>query len=129
VNLGKIMASGYNPQAVMDALERRDYELVLREAFQYASAGNPDAQCMVSLLYRCGYGVERDLAKAEEWLLRATAQNHALARNNLGTLYAIGGEGLSQGIDKAQECYVQAKELGFNCAEPYPPSTSEGAKS
>jgi len=83
---------------------------------------------MVSLLYQCGYGVERDLAKAEEWLLRASAQYDALAWNNLGTLYAIGGEELSQGMGKSHEWYVRAKELAFDCAEPYPPGTSEDAQ-
>jgi TPR repeat protein len=108
------MANGYNPEAVMNAFERRDYDSVKREAFPYATAGNPAAQCMVSLLYQCGSGVERDLTKAEAWLLRA--------------LYAIAGEGLSQGIEKSHECYVRAKELGFDGAEPYPPGTSEDAQ-
>jgi TPR repeat protein len=122
------MANGYNPEAAMNAFERRDYDSVKREAFPYATAGNPAAQCMVSLLYQCGSGVERDLTKAEAWLLRATAQNDALAWNGLGTLYAIAGEGLSQGIEKSHECYVRAKELGFDGAEPYPPGTSEDAQ-
>jgi TPR repeat protein len=122
------MANGYNPEAVMNAFERPDYDLVKREAFPYATAGYPAAQCMVSLLYQCGYGVERDLAKAEACLLRATAQNDALAWASLGTLYAIGGEGLLQGSEKSHECYVRAKELGFDCAEPYLPGTSEDAQ-
>ena len=110
----------------MAAFERKDYEFVFGEAMQHAISGNPDAQCMISLLHQCGFGVPRDLAKAEEWLLKATAQESALAWNNLGTLYAAGGAGLSQGKEKAHECYLRAKELGFDCGYPYPPGTSEG---
>jgi TPR repeat protein len=115
----------YNQNEVMDAFERGDYKSVLREALSHASAGNPAAQCMISLLYQCGYGVERNLTIAEEWLLKAAKQNYPLAWNNLGTLYAVGGEGLSQGREKSWECYTRAKELGFDGAEPFPPGASE----
>jgi TPR repeat protein len=113
----------YNADQVMAAFERKDYELVLSEALPHAIAGNPDAQCMISLLYQFGFCVPRDLSKAEEWLLKATAQDSALAWNNLGTLYAVGGPGLSRGPEEAHACYLRAKELGFNCAAPYPPGT------
>ncbi len=113
--------TSYNADEVMEAFERKDYESVLRDALPYAIAGNPDAQCMISLLYQYGFGVSRDLAKAEEWLLKATAQDSALAWNNLGTLYAVGGPGLSHGREKTHECYQKAKEFGFDCASPYPP--------
>ena len=106
----------------MAAFQRREYESVLQVALPCAIAGNSSAQCMISLLYQCGLGVDRDLAKAEEWLLKAAEQGDPVAWNNLGTLYVIGGAGLTNGPEKAHECYVRAKELGFDCAEPYPPS-------
>jgi uncharacterized protein len=119
------MAATYNAEEVLAAFERKDYEFVLKEALPHAEAGNPVAQCMISLLYQCGFGVSHDSAKAEEWLLKAAAQDYALAWNNLGTLYAIGGPGLSNGPEKAHECYLRAKELGFDCAQPYPPGSAE----
>ena len=114
-------SSAYNPDGVLAAFERQDYEAVLQGALAHADAENSSAQCMMSLLYQCGFGVSRDLAKAEEWLLKATAQDDPLAWNNLGTLYTIGGASLTHGPEKARECYVRAKELGFDCAVPYPP--------
>lgn len=113
-------SSAYNADEVLAAFERRDYEAVLQGALLQANTGNSSAQCMVSLLYQCGYGVPRDLAKAEQWLLKAAAKDDPLAWNNLGTLYTIGGAGLAHGPEKALECYVRAKELGFDCAKPYP---------
>ncbi len=78
--------SGYNPDEVMDALQREDYEFVLREALPHASAGDPAVQCMISLLYQCGFGVGRDLTKAEVWLVKAATQTTQW----LGTTWAPG---------------------------------------
>jgi hypothetical protein len=118
---GDATSAEYNAAEVMLAFEEEDYEYVLREALPHAVAGNPGAQCMISLLYQFGFAVPRDLAKAEDWLLKASAQDDPLAWNNLGTLYAVGGSGLSHGPEKAQECYLRARELGFACEEPHPP--------
>ena len=92
---------------------------------QYASAGNSDAQVMVSALYQTGLGVERDVLEAERWLLKATAQNHVVAWNNLGSLYASRHPELKDRWGDAQKCWEKAKELGFNLAAPYPPSVSD----
>jgi TPR repeat protein len=119
-------STAYKSDEVMVAFERQNYEFVLSKALPHAIAGNPDAQCTISLLYQCDFCVPKDLAKAEEWLLKATAQDSALAWNNLGTLYAVGGPGLSHGREKTYECYLKAKELGFDCASPYPPWVPEG---
>ena len=115
--------SEYDSDVVLEAFRRGEYADVLRTSLPHAAAGNPDAQCTVSLLYQCGFGVTRDLAEAERWLLKATEQNSPLAWNNLGTLYSVGGVELNKGPEQARQCYERAKELGFNCAEPYPPGS------
>ena len=109
----------------MAAFERRDYAFVLEHAIPFATAGNPDAQCMVSLLYQCGLGVEKNLVEAERWLLKAAEQDSALAWNNLGTLYAICDSGWCHSRARIKECYLRAKELGFDCAHPYSPPFCE----
>jgi TPR repeat protein len=121
VILQEMAFSEYNPEAAFDAFDRGDYETVLKLASPHAVAGNPDAQCMVSLLHQCGFGVKRDVLEAERWLLKAAEQNPPLAWNNLGTLYALKCPELERHWSDANECYQRAKELGFNCAEPYPP--------
>jgi TPR repeat protein len=118
-----VTQSKYEFEIAMQAFTRGDYGDVLRTALPHAKAGNSDAQCMIALLYQCGFGVIRDLAEAERWLLRATEQNSPLAWNNLGTLYAVGGPGLTKGPEQARQCYQRAKELGFDCAKPYPPGS------
>ena len=111
----------YNASTVLEAFSRGDYAEVFRSASPFAEAGHPDAQCMLSLLYQCGYGVPQDPASAERWLIRATEQQSALAWNNLGTLYLMGLPGVARNPAKALECYLRARELGFDRADPYPP--------
>lgn len=115
----------YKADKVQAAFANGNYEFVLNEALPYAISGDAAAQCMVSLLYQCGLGVPQDFAKAEEWLLKATAQDDALAWNNLGTLYIVAGARFPRAAEKVQECWRRAKELGFDCAAPYPPSTGQ----
>jgi hypothetical protein len=130
--LGPTMDSAkYDSAETMNAFERAlnacgraDYESVLSMALPHAIQGDPDAQCMLSLLYQCDFGVDRNVLEAERWLLKATKQNHALAWNNLGTLYAMKLPELEHHWNDATECYEKAKQLGFNCAEPYPPPSN-----
>ncbi len=117
--------SEYNFEAVLDAFQRKEYERVFQAALPFAISGNPNAQCMLSLLYQHGLGAGRDVREAEEWLLKAAAQNDAVAWNNLGSLYASCQSGLSRGPEAAKECYLKAKELGFHGATPYPPPFCE----
>ncbi len=118
------MAAKYDPELAFDTFDRKDYEAVLHYALPHATSGDSDAQCMVSLLYQLGCGVDQDSHKAEEWLIKATEQNSPVAWNNLGTLYASRLPGLSRGPEAAHECYQRAKELGVSCATPYPPADS-----
>jgi len=78
----------YNPNLALEAFEREDYQSAFELSLPYASAGNPDAQVMVACAYQTGLGVERDVLAAERWYRKAAAQNHVIAWNNLGSLYA-----------------------------------------
>lgn len=119
--LEKMVIPEYNFDSVSEALERKEYESVLQMALPHAKAGNADAQVMVSLLYEHGFGVAWDVLEAERWLLKAAEQDSAVAWNNLGTMYAMRHPELAHRWGDARRCYAKAKELGFNCAEPYPP--------
>lgn len=104
----------YEPQTLMGAFGRGEYDDVLRLAMPHAQAGNPDAQCMIALLYQCGLAVERSARIAEKWLLRAAEQDSPIAWNNLGTLYLTEWPELPKDREKARRCYERAKELGFD---------------
>ena len=110
----------YNWDEVSKAFNRADYQFVLENAMPQALAGNSDAQCMIALLYETGLGVQRDVLEAERWLLKATAQNNCVAWNNLGSMYMMQHPELKHKWGEGRKCWERAKELGFNCAEPYP---------
>jgi|SRR5579862_481810 len=116
-------APKYIPNDALDAVERQEYQLVLRLALPAAMDGNSDAQTTVALLYQCGLGVNRDLLEAERWLLMAAERGNPVAWNNLGSLYAARAPELMHRWGEAQECYEKAKQLGLNIAEPYPPKS------
>ena len=122
------MTTKYDYEAAFKLFDHKDFEAVMRLALPHATAGDSDAQCMLSLLYQLGLGVEQDFHKAEEWLIRASKQNSPVAWNNLASLYAGRFPGLSRGPEAASECYKRAKELGFDCATPYPPTSSLSSK-
>jgi len=50
---------------------------------QAALQGVPEAQCSLAMLYLNGQGVPLDLDCAREWLLKAVAQGHATAKEQL----------------------------------------------
>jgi uncharacterized protein len=111
----------YDSDEIMEAIQRADYQFVLENALPHALAGNADAQCTIALLYEGGLGVQRNLLEAERWLLKATAQNSALAWHNLGTLYSMKHPGFENRWSEAHACWKRAAELGFDIADPYPP--------
>ena len=91
-----MVGAAYNSDEILRAIERADYEFVLKNAMLHALSGNVDALCTIALLYEAGWGVQKDFLEAERWLLKAAAQNSALAWHNLGTLYALKHPGLEQ---------------------------------
>lgn len=115
------------PNAAMEAFEREDYQSAFRLCLASATEGDSEAQVMLSTLYQTGLGVERDVLKAEHWLVEAAAQNNPVAWNNLGSLYASMLPELKDRWANAQRCWERAKDLGLKVAEPYPLFTSGGS--
>jgi len=111
----------YNPDEILEALQRADYKFVLEKAMSHAVAGNADAQCVIALLFEAGLGVKRNVVEAEYWLRKSAKRNSALGWHNLGTLYAAKHPELKSRWDQAQECWKKAAELGFDRGYPYPP--------
>jgi TPR repeat protein len=116
-----VKSSDYNWDEVSKAMDRCDFDFALKNAMPHALAGNSDAQCTIALLYQLGWGVQRNAREAERWLLKATSQDSALAWHNLGSLYFAQFPELKEKWGEGRKCWERAKELGFDCAEPYPP--------
>lgn len=90
---GTALASDTSPAAV--AMEQQDYETVLRLSAPLAEAGDPVAQYRMGMLYRFGWGVDRDFAAAREWFQKAAHKGNGSAASELGKIYKDG-----RGLDK-----------------------------
>ncbi len=115
----------YDFDAASSPMEQKNYGDVWKYVLPYADAGDSNAQCLVALLYQCGFGVARNALEAERWLRKAADQNNPVAWNNLGSLYASRIPELEHHWGDAHRCYERAKELDFNCAHPYPPRSEK----
>lgn len=73
-------------RAAADAFTRGDYQTAAREWLPHAAQGNPEALFQLGQLYRRGLGVKKDIARAEQYYLRAARRGHVLAQGNLGTM-------------------------------------------
>lgn len=69
------------------AYERGDYPAAIQEWVPLAEKNDPRALFNLGQMHRLGRGVPRDLAKAEEYYLRAAGLGHVGAQANLGSMY------------------------------------------
>ncbi len=66
----------------------------MRDWEQKARAGDPLAQNVTGIAYKCGIGVKQDHAASVKWLRMAAKQGEADAQFNLGRLYASEVDGV-----------------------------------
>ncbi len=107
----------YESAEVLSRFSAGEYNQVYEIAMHFAHAGVADAQCMLGVLYQLGLGVSQDGPKAVLWYQKAARQGHALALNNLGTIYLHGMPGVSADRKTALEFYMQAHAAGFDAMD------------
>ena len=103
-------------QAGMDANNREDYAIALREWRPLAEQGDALAQYNLGVLYRKGRGVPQDDVLARQWYEKAAAQGQAKAQYNLGTLY-LNGEGVPKDYHQAFRWFRLAADQGEALAQ------------
>ena len=86
---------------------------------QSAAQGDAMAQCTLGVMYRDGYGVQRDRAQARYWFEKAAAQGVAAVQNYLGDIYYRGDLDLDGQKDYAQarNWYEKAAAQGIADAQ------------
>lgn len=112
-NRTSMPSENYDADQVLGLFSAGAYQDVYETAVPFAEAGNPDAQCMLALLYQLGMGVPHDGAKAVLWYERAASQSHPVALNNLGTIYLQGIAGVPHDRGTALKYYKRAHACGF----------------
>ena len=78
--------------------------------------GDPEAQYQLAEVYRIGFPVEQDTAKAIELYKRSAGQGYAASQFRLGDLYEEGGV-LERDLGKAVESYRKAADQGHSGAQ------------
>ena len=83
--------------------------------FPLAEQGDPRAQYGLALLYKEGWGTEKDTQKAIEYYQKAAELGHLRAMFDLGLFYQT-GELVTQDYSKAIGWYESAAKKGYSAA-------------
>lgn len=114
-----ILVAPLQARAADDALaafEREDYVAALKGYEPRANAGEAEAQYRLGLMYRFGWGVEKDSVIAVRWLQRAADQLHVAAMTELGNMYRL-GRGAPEDPKRAAQLLRDAAARGNGFAQ------------
>ncbi|WP_306517915.1 tetratricopeptide repeat protein [Rheinheimera sp.] len=100
---------GYN------AVRNGNYEQGLKILLPIAEKGDPDALYGVGILYKEGWGAEKDLDKAVSFYEKAAEKGHVGAIFDLGWAYQT-GQGKDKNYSKSAELYEKAATKGHPVA-------------
>lgn len=89
----------------------------VRDWEQKARSGDPLAQNVMGIAYKCGIGVEQDHAVSVKWFRQAAKQGEADAQFNLGRLYASEVDGAYKRARAAPANDVEALQWYQRSAE------------
>ena len=98
------------------AHDKKDYATALREFKKLATAGDPNAQFNVGLMYANGQGTAQNIKEALKWYHLAANQNDISAQINLGIMYAT-GQGVELDYKEAAKWYRMAADQGVASAQ------------
>ena len=97
-------------QDAVAAGNRGDFKTELEILTLLAEAGNPDALGNIGNIYAFGNGVEKNLATAYSYWLRAAEKHLGTAMFNIAVLYTTGQGGLANDQTQAALWYKKAAE-------------------
>ena len=73
----------------MNAFDKGEYKIALKEFKPLANRGDIDAQYILGVMYDDGKGVTKDNKQAIKWYRKAADQGDIDAQNNLDAIYEI----------------------------------------
>ena len=109
-------AASQHLDAARAAYEREEYDTAFKLYAPAAQSANAEAQYRLGLMYKFGWGAERDLKAAATWLRRAADQQHAEAQAELGVLYKL-GRGVKEDAAEAARWFRRAADSGVGIAQ------------
>lgn len=91
--------------------EKNIYASIFEDIQLLSESGDILAQVIIIYMYRMGYGIEQDEAKAFNWCKKAAEQGYAEAQHSLGYMY-FHGYGVEEDKNTGVEWYRKAAEQG-----------------
>ncbi|CAA6603756.1 exported hypothetical protein [Rhodospirillaceae bacterium LM-1] len=98
------------------AYEKGDYLSAHSSWLPLAEQGNVLAQANLSVLYRNGEGVPKNLNEHVKWCMKAAEQGFRDSQYNLGVAYE-NGQGVGQDYAKAAKWYLKAADQDDTAAQ------------
>ena len=106
-----IPAVGADFRKGLDAYDKGDYAIALREFRPLAEQGDAPAQHNLGVMYAQGYGVVKENRTAVGWFRKAAEQGHAPAQSDLGLMY-MRGQGVLRDVVLAHMWWTIVSSLG-----------------
>jgi ankyrin repeat protein len=120
VYCNSVATAGSDPNKTIEegraAIGNGKYKEAMHLLAPLAKRGIPEAQNSVGVLYKEGWGVERDYTEAIKWFRAASDQGHAKAQYNLGRMYDE-GSGVTKNFNKAVGWYRISADQGYPLAQ------------
>ncbi len=108
--------SYYQLGVIYNTLFNNDYEKSYIYFLKGAKLGHRGCQNQLGLMYRFGYGVEKDLQESFNWYLKSAKGGHVAAQNNLGFMYK-NGYGVEKNYIEALNWYKASALNGNSSAQ------------
>jgi TPR repeat protein len=116
VAAASMTAAAQGLDAARAAYEREDYDTAFKLYLPAANKANAEAQYRLGLMHKFGWGTDRDLLAAANWLRRAADQQHPEAQAELGVLYKL-GRGVNEDAAEAARWFRRAADSGVGIAQ------------
>ncbi len=98
------------------AYENKDFASALKHWQPLAEKGNPDAQYLLGIIYKNGYGVQVNFLEAEKWFRKSAGQGDVGAQYYLGVFMET-GKGHPPDFKQAGFWFKKAAQQGYPDAQ------------
>lgn len=110
ISLGSVETWGKDDSS-LQALDKGEYAIALKEFKELAAAGNPVAMNNLAVMYATGRGVKKSYKSAAKFYMMAAEQGLPIAQYNVGNLYER-GLGVEKDMESAAIWYRLAASQG-----------------
>lgn len=94
------------------AFDKKDYQLAHKLWLPLAEKDIAEAQLFMAVLYRYGFGVDRDPTQSAKWFERSAHNGDVDAQNEVAFIYEQGW-GVKQNPAEAERWYEIVRQQGF----------------